>query len=326
MVIPCEALKTNFINSYKGGDIMNYNDLIMNKSTNNKYLYIWDKLHGLHSRLFSKCYNENNKKYSVYGGRGVKVSDEWKDTNVFIKDAIKLPGFNPLLYIKGSLHLDKDIKVPNSMIYSKDTCIWVTNEVNEKYKTSKWGNYYAYNFLNDTLYSFKNMTMFANRMGIKPDTLYAKISRSSNNANSHPADDNWIIWDNDTDSKVAYSVYSAVINGKLIKSLNAYTLESLLGVPHSTFNKTRVNHDGQWEYKEYSYSYCYNGKHFYTAKDCANYAGVSSSNLTARIRGKSSVCIKGKMFYKEDFPEKEIKHLRVSTLDPFNAKYKIKLV
>lgn len=40
------------------------------------YRSVWNK-------IFQRCYNRNNRDYKNYGGRGIKVCDEWRDFIVF---------------------------------------------------------------------------------------------------------------------------------------------------------------------------------------------------------------------------------------------------
>lgn len=73
--------------------------------------------------MISRCYNPKNKAYPSYGGRGVVVCDEWRNSfDSFIKWALE-NGW------KQGLHLDKDI-IGNGMIYSPGTCKFVTSKEN----------------------------------------------------------------------------------------------------------------------------------------------------------------------------------------------------
>ena len=41
----------------------------------------WERLYGIYAGIKSRCYNPNRKKYEIYGGRGIKVCDEWLGRN-----------------------------------------------------------------------------------------------------------------------------------------------------------------------------------------------------------------------------------------------------
>jgi len=63
-----------------------------------------------------RCYNQNNKTFSYYGGKGVRVDDKWiDDFTVFLSDMGKKPG--------KSHTLDR---VNGDLNYSKENCRWAT--------------------------------------------------------------------------------------------------------------------------------------------------------------------------------------------------------
>jgi hypothetical protein len=75
-----------------------------------------------------RCYNKNYKLYHLYGGKGVRVCDEWLNSfNNFYLWAIK-SGW------KKGLVLDKDIKARATgvepLLYSPSTCSLVTQKKN----------------------------------------------------------------------------------------------------------------------------------------------------------------------------------------------------
>ena len=56
------------------------------------------KLYGVWSTMKSRCYNKNREKYKDYGGRGIRICDEWlNDFSVFYEWAIKSGYKNPLV-------------------------------------------------------------------------------------------------------------------------------------------------------------------------------------------------------------------------------------
>lgn len=86
--------------------------------------------------MLCRCYDSKDASYGTYGGSGIKVSERWHNFSNYLNDVIKLPGFNREDVINGILHLDKDklqYNLPKyKMIYSKDTCCWITREENTK--------------------------------------------------------------------------------------------------------------------------------------------------------------------------------------------------
>lgn len=71
----------------------------------------------------SRCYNVSNPDYHNYGGRGVRICDEWRNNfQNFLNWSIK-NGWQE------GLQIDKDVK-GDGLLYSPETCQWVTPEQN----------------------------------------------------------------------------------------------------------------------------------------------------------------------------------------------------
>jgi len=80
-------------------------------------------LRAIRKAMIDRCYNPNNKFYRCYGGRGVKVCDDWKDSlEMFYKWAID-NGWQ-----KG-LSLDR---IDNDSEYCPNNCHWITRSENSK--------------------------------------------------------------------------------------------------------------------------------------------------------------------------------------------------
>jgi hypothetical protein len=92
-------------------------------TTKNRPLYkIWGAMH-------RRCYNPKDTAYSYYGGRGVTVCDRWHDPGGFERFELDMaPKYRP------GLHLDKDIRFPGNLEYSRLMCQWVTPLVNSQNK------------------------------------------------------------------------------------------------------------------------------------------------------------------------------------------------
>lgn len=68
-----------------------------------------------------RCTEEGHKDYSNYGGRGITVSDRWRDFSNFLADMGAKPG--PGYSIE---------RLDNDSGYGKDNCIWATRAVQNR--------------------------------------------------------------------------------------------------------------------------------------------------------------------------------------------------
>lgn len=84
-------------------------------------------LYRIWADIKTRCYNDHALHYYRYGGRGVRMCEEWlQDAEPFIKWAIA-NGWE-----KG-LRIDKDKKVPGNLIYGPEFCLILTNKENAQY-------------------------------------------------------------------------------------------------------------------------------------------------------------------------------------------------
>lgn len=74
-------------------------------------------LYQLYTNILSRCYNENNRAYEYYGGRGIIVCDRWRGVqgfDYFVQDM----GDRPNGYSIDRLN--------NELGYFPDNCVWAT--------------------------------------------------------------------------------------------------------------------------------------------------------------------------------------------------------
>ena len=78
------------------------------------------KVYNTWKSMKSRCYNKNYQHFNRYGGRGIKVSDDWVNSfNNFYKDMGDPPG--------DDYQLDR---IDNNGNYCKENCRWVTPSEN----------------------------------------------------------------------------------------------------------------------------------------------------------------------------------------------------
>lgn len=88
--------------------------------------------------MMDRCYNSKSNNYPNYGKKGVTVSERWHNLSNYVYDVVGLENFDRAKVISGKLKLDKDFKQLNidKKVYSKDTCIWLTDKENNPYIVS----------------------------------------------------------------------------------------------------------------------------------------------------------------------------------------------
>ena len=117
-----------------------------------------------------RCYNERHQRYNLYGAKGVTVCEGWKDFKTFKSTVIKVEGYDEQSILDGLLHLDKDSKDIENKIYSPETCCFVPNEINNKYKPNQMRKFIGTN-PEGIEYEGSNQSDFAKEYNLKQGSI-----------------------------------------------------------------------------------------------------------------------------------------------------------
>ena len=100
------------------------------------------KTHGMtKTRLFTiwmnmkhRCNDKNNKSYKNYGGRGIKICEEWKDSFIIFKNWAYENGYDDSLTIE---------RIDVNGDYCPENCTWIP--LNEQCKNKRTSRKYTFN-------------------------------------------------------------------------------------------------------------------------------------------------------------------------------------
>lgn len=107
------------------------------KKANTKYFPVIEDIYSSWLSMIRRCYNKKYDGYKYYGGRGVTVCDEWRNSYQAFLNWSLANGWQE------GLEIDKDTK-GDGTIYSPDTAAWISKEKNNETKSNSVRNFGAY--------------------------------------------------------------------------------------------------------------------------------------------------------------------------------------
>lgn len=116
------------------------------------------KLYRVYWSMKQRCFDEKSNHYDRYGGRGITMCEEWKNSyDEFYTWSIK-NGYSEGLTID---------RINNDGNYEPDNCRWITQA--EQLNNISRNRNYEYNG------KIQNISQWAREIGISVDTLYARL-------------------------------------------------------------------------------------------------------------------------------------------------------
>lgn len=125
------------------------------RESRHKHKMVGTRIYKSWSMMKNRCSNKNNPYYKNYGGRGIKVCDEWLNFINFYADMGERP--------KGK-SLDR---IDNNKGYCKSNCKWATRE--EQMNNMRRNHLITYNGRT------QNVSQWAKEFNIKNSVVFGRL-------------------------------------------------------------------------------------------------------------------------------------------------------
>lgn len=127
----------------------------------NKHIPIsYDRIYKIYQHMKERCYNSNSESYNRYGGRGIKICDEWIKSYKAFNEWAMSNGY------RDDLSIDR-IDVNGN--YEPSNCRWATNKEQQNNKRN--------NFYIEYKGERKTLQQWSEEYGLCPDTIKRRLNR-----------------------------------------------------------------------------------------------------------------------------------------------------
>ena len=118
------------------------------------------RIYNIYIQIKERCYNKNNPAYPRYGGRGIEMCDDWKESFESFRNWSMSNGYSEELTID---------RIDNNGNYCPDNCRWVSYEIQAN-NTRK--NIYV--SINGDV---KTLSQWCRKTGVLYTTAYQRLRR-----------------------------------------------------------------------------------------------------------------------------------------------------
>lgn len=123
------------------------------------------RLYKVWNAMKSRCYYEKSEMFKHYGGRGITVCDEWKNSFISFYDWSIKNGYDENAE-RGQCTIDR-IDVNGN--YEPNNCRWAT--IKQQANNTRRNHFIEYNGKTQTV------SQWANELGVEPDSIFNRLQK-----------------------------------------------------------------------------------------------------------------------------------------------------
>ena len=135
------------------------------ESKNFSHKMTGSRIYSIWQAMKSRCYYDKNKRFKYYGGRGIKVCDEWKNSFISFYEWSMKNGYDENAE-RGQCTIDR-IDVNGN--YEPNNCRWAT--IKQQANNTRRNHFIEYNGKTQTV------SQWANELGVEPDSIFNRLQK-----------------------------------------------------------------------------------------------------------------------------------------------------